>query len=53
MDRETFLTREDLAGLGGGGTEGRGRLANLGLMCIEWGEGAGGFLGLVGGLALN
>jgi len=34
-DKETFLTSEALAGLGGGGTEGRGRLANFGLMCID------------------
>ena len=38
-DKDTFLAREDLAGLGGGGTEGRGRFANLGLMCIVWGGG--------------
>jgi len=51
--KDEFLTSEDLTGLGGGGTEGRGRLANLGLMCIVWDVGTAGLWGLPGGLALN
>ena len=48
-----FLAREDLAGLGGGGTDGRGRLANLGLICMDLGGGSWCFWGLLGGLPLN
>jgi len=48
-----FLAREDLTGLGGGGTEGRGRFANLGLICIDLGGGNWCFCGLAGGLPLN
>lgn len=48
-----FLAREDLTGLGGGGTDGRGRFANLGLMCMDLGGGNWCFWGLLGGLPLN